>query len=148
MKVKKASHCVYQIRYHMVFCVKYRRGLLTMEERCAYLKIILKEIAERYWFELEEMGTDGDHIHIFVGAAPKYAPSKVMQIIKSITAREMFKRFPELRKQLWGGEFWSDGGYIGTVGDGVNSEIVKRYIQEQGSLEEKSKIKQLQLFPL
>ncbi|MFN9176383.1 MAG: IS200/IS605 family transposase [Synechocystis sp.] len=148
MKVKKASHCVYQIRYHMVFCVKYRRGLLMMEERCVYLKTILKEIAERYWFELEEMGTDGDHIHIFVGAAPKYAPSRVMQIIKSITAREMFNRFPELRKQLWGGEFWSDGGYIGTVGDGVNSEIVKKYIQDQGSSEEKSKVQQLQLFPL
>jgi putative transposase len=60
----------------------------------------------------------------------------------------MFKRFPELRKQLWGGEFWSDDAYIGTVGDGVNSEIVKRYIKEQRSLEEKSKVKQLQLFPL
>ena len=52
-----------------------------------------------------------------------------MQILKSISAREMFKRFPELRKQLWGGEFWSDGGYIGTVGDGINSEIIKRYIK-------------------
>jgi putative transposase len=51
------------------------------------------------------MGTDGDHIHLFVGAAPKYAPSRFMQILKSISAREMFKRFPELRKQLWGGEF-------------------------------------------
>ena len=60
----------------------------------------------------------------------------------------MFNRFPELRKQLWGGEFWSDGGYIGTVGDGVNSEIVKKYIQDQGSSEEKSKVQQLQLFPL
>jgi putative transposase len=66
-------------------------------------------------------------------------------VIKSITAREMFKRFPQLYEQLWGGELWSDGGYIGTVGDGV---IVKRYIKGQGSLEEKSKVKQLQLFPL
>jgi putative transposase len=71
-----------------------------------------------------------------------------MQIIKSISAREMFKRFPELRKQLWGGEFWSDGGYIGTVGDGINSEIIKRYnIKEQGSEQEKAKVQQLRLFP-
>ena len=71
-----------------------------------------------------------------------------MQILKSISAREMFVRFPELRKQLWGGEFWSDGGYIGTVGDGVSSEIVKRYIREQGSEDEKLRAKQLKLFPL
>lgn len=90
---------------------------------------------------------NGDHIHLFVGAAPKYAPSRVMQILKSISAREMFKRFPELRKQLWGGEFWSDGGYIGTVGDGISSEIIKRYIKEQGSEQEKAKVQQLRLFP-
>ena len=71
-----------------------------------------------------------------------------MQILKSITAKELFKRFPELRKQPWGGEFWSDGGYIGTVGDGVNTEIVKRYIQEQGSQEEKAKAQQMKLFSL
>ena len=128
-------------------CCKYRRGLLILDERCEYLKQVLKEIGERYWLEIEEMGTDGDHIHLFVGAAPKYAPSRVMQIIKSISAREMFKRFPELRKQLWGGEFWSDGGYIGTVGDGINSEIIKRYIKEQGSEQEKAKVQQLRLFP-
>jgi putative transposase len=128
-------------------CCKYRRGLLILDERCEYLKQVLKEIGERYWLEIEEMGTDGDHIHLFVGAAPKYAPSRVMQILKSISAREMFKRFPELRKQLWGGEFWSDGGYIGTVGDGINSEIIKRYIKEQGSEQEKAKVQQLRLFP-
>jgi putative transposase len=148
MKVQRASHCVYQIRYHMVFCVKYRRSLLVVEERCEYLKQVFREIGERYWFELEEMGTDGDHVHVFVGAAPKYSPSRVMQVLKSISAREMFTRFPELRKQLWGGELWSDGGYIGTVGDGVNSEVVSRYIQEQGSEEEKARVKQLRLFPL
>lgn len=71
-----------------------------------------------------------------------------MQILKSINARELFSRFPEMRKQLWGGEFWSDGGYIGMVGDGVNSEIVKRYIQEQGSEQEKVRAKQLKLFSL
>lgn len=93
---------MYQIRYHMVFCVKYRRSLLVVEERCEYLKQVLKEIGERYWFELEEMGTDGDHVHVFVGAAPKYSPSRVMQVLKSISAREMFTRFPELRSSVVG----------------------------------------------
>lgn len=84
MKVQRASHCVYQIRYHRVFCIKYRCSLLVVEERCEYLKQLFKEIGERYWFELEKMGTDGDPVYVFVGAAPKYAPSRVMQIPKSI----------------------------------------------------------------
>ncbi|MBE9242652.1 IS200/IS605 family transposase [Synechocystis salina] len=148
MEVKRASHCVYQIRYHMVFCIKYRRGLLGLEERSNYLRQIFHEIGQRYWFDMEEMGTDGDHVHLFVGAAPKYAPSRVMQILKSISAREMFKRFPELKRQLWGGEFWSDGDYIGTVGDGVSIEIVRRYIQEQGDEKEKARMQQMNLFPI
>ena len=80
MKVERASHCLYQIRYHMVFCIKYRHSLLLVEERCEYLKQVFKEIGERYWFELEEMGTDGDHVHVFVGAASKYAPSWVIEL--------------------------------------------------------------------
>ncbi len=100
MELKRASHCVYQIRYHMVFCIKYRRGLLGLEERSNYLRQIFHEIGQGYWFDMEEMGTDGYHVHLFVGAAPKYAPSRVMQILKSISAREMFKSFPELKRQL------------------------------------------------
>jgi putative transposase len=69
-----------------------------------------------------------------------------MQIIKSIVARELFKRFPDIKKQLWGGHFWSEGGYIGTVGDGVTSEIVKEYINNQGAKEERESFAQLKLF--
>ena len=148
MEVKKASHTVYQIRYHMVFCIKYRKKLLCEDVVIEFLKETLREIGERYWFEMEEIGTDGDHVHLFVGGAPRYAPSRIMQIIKSISAREMFKKFPEIKKKLWGGEFWSDGGYIGTVGDGVTSEIVKKYVREQGTEEEKELMKQLQLFKI
>lgn len=72
---------------------------------------------QRYWFRFEAIGTDGDHVHIFVGSEPKFAPSRVMQIIKHITAtaKQIFKNFPKTRKELWGSEFWSDGGHIGTV---------------------------------
>ncbi len=69
-----------------------------------------------------------------------------MQIIKSITARELFKQYPEIKKQLWGGEFWSDGGYIGTVGDGVTAEIIRNYIETQGTHEEKESYEQMKLF--
>ena len=127
----------------MVLCVKYRKKLLLRSERVIRLKEICSEIGKRYWFQFDAIGTDGDHIHIFVGSEPKYAPSKVMQIIKSIAAKQIFKDFPEIRKQLWGDEFWSDGGYIGTVGEGVTAEIIRDYIEKQGTTEEKEGYKQM-----
>ena len=129
----------------MVLCIKYRKKLLLEKERVEFIKHICFEIGKRYWFEFDAIGTDGDHVHVFVGAAPKYSPSKVMQIIKSISAKQMFKAFPEIKKELWGGEFWSDGGYIGTVGDGVTAEIILNYIEEQGTPEEKEGYKQMNL---
>ena len=129
----------------MVLCIKYRKKLLLEKERVEFIKHICFEIGKRYWFEFDAIGTDGDHVHVFVGAAPKYSPSKIMQIIKSISAKQMFKAFPEIKKELWGGEFWSDGGYIGTVGDGVTAEIILNYIEEQGTPEEKEGYKQMNL---
>lgn len=109
------------------------------------LEIANEAIIEILCFEFDTIGTDGDHVHIFVGSEPKYAPSKVMQIIKSITAKQMFKAFPEIKKELWGGEFWSDGGYIGTVGEGITAEIIRDYIEKQGTQEEKEGYRQLNL---
>jgi putative transposase len=129
----------------MVLCVKYRKKLLLNSERIIRFKEICSAIGERYWFQFDAIGTDGDHVHIFVGSEPKNAPSKVMQIIKSITAKQIFKDFPEIRKELWGGEFWSDGGYIGTVGEGVTAEIIRDYIEKQGTQEEKEGYKQMNL---
>ena len=127
-------------------CIKYRRQILKSKEYQEGIRKIIKEISERYWYEIDEFGTDGDHVHIFIGATGRWAPSRIMQVIKSISAREMFKRYSELKKSLWGGEFWSDGGYIGTIGEGTNEEIVRKYIQEQGSKEEKEYFTQLTLF--
>ncbi len=97
----------------MVFCMKYRKKLLN-NDIANFLKNICTEIGERYCFEFDAIGCDSDHFHLFVGSEPKYSPSRVMQIIKSITARKIFKEFPEIKKQLWSGELLSDGGYIGT----------------------------------
>ena len=115
VELRNACHCVYKIRYHMVLCVKYRRKLLLDQDIIEALRNICLEISDRYWFEFEAIGTDGDHVPLFVGAAPRYAPSRIMQIIKSIMARELFNRYPAIKKQLWGSEFWSDGGYIGKL---------------------------------
>ena len=83
----------------MVICMKYRKKLLN-NDITTFLKNICSEIGERYSFEFDAIGCDGDHVHLFVGAEPKHSPSRVMQIIKSITARNIFKEFPEIRKQL------------------------------------------------
>ena len=130
----------------MVFCVKYRKKLLLQTEIISFLKNVCSGISERYCFEFDAIGSDGDHVHLFVGAEPKYSPSKVMQIIKSITARQIFKEYPEIKKQLWGGEFWSDGGYIGTVGDGTTSDVIKNYVQNQGNKEGKEAYQQMKIF--
>ena len=129
----------------MVLCIKYRKKLLLEEDRIEFIKHLCFEIGKRYWFEFDAIGTDGDHVHIFVGAVPKYSPSRIMKIIKSISAKQMFKTFPEIREELWGGEFWSDGGYIGTVGDGITAEIIRNYIEQQGTPEEKEVYKQMNL---
>src|SRR3989304_886030 len=89
IELRHASHCVYKIRYHMVFCIKYRKKLLFENEKVEFFKQVCLEIGKRYWFEFDAIGSDGDHIHVFVGAAPRYAPSNVMQIIKSITAKHI-----------------------------------------------------------
>ena len=132
IELERAPHCTYRIRYHMVMVLKYRKKLLLEKVPVDYLKNLLKEIGERYWFKFDAIGMEEDHLHIVVGAAPRYAPSEIMQVIKSITARMIFKRFKEIKKELWGGEFWSDGGHIDTVSDHGGLEKIKKYVEEQG----------------
>ncbi|KKG47145.1 transposase [Methanosarcina mazei] len=100
MELRHVNHCVYKIRYHMVFCVKYRKKLLLDIELVNFLKNICFEISERYCFEFDAIGSDGDH----------------------------------------------DGGYIGTVGDGTTSDVIKNYVQNQGNQEEKEAYQQMKIF--
>ena len=130
-EVRKGYHCAYQLHYHIVFPVKYRKALLS-EEVVQAIKDIALEIQERYEIEMEQIGCDRDHIHVLCSAHPKYAPGQLIRVIKSITARELFKRFPLLRKDLWGGEVWADGYYVATVGERGSWDIVERYIRRQG----------------
>jgi len=116
----------------MMFCIKYRKSLFQDNNIIEYFKEILRKIGERYYFTFETIGIDENHVHLLIQSAPRYAPSRVAQIVKSISAIELFKKFPEIKEDLWGGEFWNDGGYIGTVGEGVNAEIIRKYIQNQG----------------
>jgi putative transposase len=131
MVLKKSWHNVYETHYHIVFPVKYRKALLGNEIPIA-LNHIAQEISERYDIEFEKIGYDQDHLHILCSFPPKYGGSDIVRIFKSITARELFRQFPVLRKDLWGGEFWSDGFYIATVGERGNWKIVEKYVENQG----------------
>ena len=134
----------------MVTAVKYREVLLNSEvESC--IKETLKGISERYEIIIDEVGFDQNHIHIFCGAAPEAAPLRVISIIKSITARKIFEKFPKLKKEeLWGGEFWSAGKYIGTVGEATSEKTIRNYIRNQSldKTEGETRMKQLKLFSI
>ena len=141
METKKSNHCAYQTHYHIVSAVKYRKALLS-EEITSEIKAIALQIGERYEIEFEQIGCDSDHIHILCSFHPKYSIGEIVRKFKSITARELFKKFPSLRKELWGGEFWSDGYFVATVGEGGNWSVVERYVRNQGK---KTEAKQLRL---
>ena len=129
---EKGNHCSYTTHYHVVFPVKYRKALLN-EGVMKELKEISKGIEERYFLEIEQMGTDGDHIHLLLSFHPKYSIGSVVRLYKSVTAKLLFKKFPQLRKELWGGEFWSDGYYVATVGEKGNWAVVEAYVKSQGN---------------
>ena len=131
MEVQKGYHCAYQIHYHIVFPVKYRKALLR-DEIVKSLKEIAEGIAERYGVEIERLGSDEDHVHLLCGAHPKYAPGQLVRVFKSITGRELFKRHGWLKKELWGGEFWTDGYYVATVGERGDWKVVEKYVRMQG----------------
>ena len=133
--VKRTSHAVYDLKYHLVWVPKYRKMILE-GDLAKRVREVFAEIAERYEFEIDTMEVKEDHVHLFLSAPPRYSPAGVVQIIKSISAKVVFMEFPEIKKQLWGGEFWSDGYFVRSVGDKVTSEVIRRYIkyQHQGQL--------------
>ena len=126
------SHNVSVILYHIVCPAKYRRVVFD-EEVDIELKRICLEISDRFEINFLEIGTDKDHVHFLVQSVPAYSPKKVVQTIKSITAREMFKRKPSVKQVLWGGEFWSKGYFISTVGKHADETTMKNYVKNQST---------------
>ena len=131
MALTHTHHNVYSTHYHIVFPVKYRKALLADDIPLA-IKAVAEEIALRYDLEFEKIGCDHNHIHILCSFPPKYSGSDVVRTFKSLTARELFKRFPLLKKELWGGEFRSDGFYLATVSERGNWKVVELYVAAQG----------------
>ena len=117
------SHNVSVLLYHLVCPAKSRRVVFDAAVEVV-LKDVCLEIAQRYEITFLEIGTDRDHVHFLLQSVPAYSPTKMVRTIKSITAREIFVRCPHVKQKLWGGEFWSDGYFIASVGQHGNAKTI------------------------
>ena len=132
-KICKSNHKIFRLKYHFVLCIKYRKDLFLNEVYTETLKKICEGLQERYSIKFETLGFDENHVHFMLQSlTTNYSPAKIFQIVKSITAIKMFELHNEIKEELWGGEFWSDGGYVASVGEGVNADIIREYIKNQG----------------
>ena len=125
------SHNVTVLLYHLVFPAKYRRVVFDKGVDRALTEVCL-EIEKRYEVKFLEIGTDEDHVHFLVQSVPTYSVSKIVRQVKSLTARHIFSRCPHVKKQLWGGEFWSDGFFACTVGKHGDETMIGKYVRDQG----------------
>ena len=138
--VRTTEHSAYQIHYHIVTPVKYHRAIFGRPDREQTLRSICTEIEERYSIWFEQLGIDTNHVHYLLSAAPKFSPSQLVRLIKSITAREVFRRHPDVKKELWGGELWTDGFFVATIGEGGNRDVIREYIKNQGQPDDQLKL--------
>ena len=139
----KLSHNVSNLVYHIVCPAKYRREVFDniVEE---HLKNICLGIEERYeYIHFLEIGVDKDHVHFLVQSLPSKSVSEIVRVIKSVTARQIFKECPQVKKLLWGGEFWTEGYFVSTVGKNQNETVIKEYVKNQGKQD--SEYKQIHL---
>ena len=135
MTLKRTSHCVYEAKYHMVWCPKYRKKILIGEIQ-RRLKEIFQEIASQFSFEIEECVVAEDHVHILISFPPRYSVSKVVGILKSISGSIIFKEFPQMKRKLWAGHLWEEGYFFRTVGEQVTDDVIKKYIKHHSYSQE------------
>lgn len=125
-----ARTCVYNVNYHVVWSVKYRRPVLTkeIEQR---LKEIFQEVGNDKGFIVQQVEIgENDHVHVFASAHPKVAPSYIVKMLKGISGRKLFIEFPEIKSKLWKGQLWNPSFYIETVGS-ISEDVIKKYIEKQ-----------------
>ena len=122
--------CVYNVNYRLVWTTKYRRKILTSEID-EYLQKLLKEIGKFKGFEvIQSKVGENDHIHVFVSAHPKVAPSYIVKMLKGISGRKLFVDFPEIKKQLWKNQLWNSSYFIESIGS-TSQENIQKYIDQQ-----------------
>ena len=135
------SHNKTLLLYHLVFPAKYRKKVFDKTVDIT-LKDVCLEISDRYEIDFIEIGNDLDHVHFLVQSVPTLSVTRIVTIIKSITAREIFAKHKEVEEILWGGNLWTSGFYANTVGLYSNQDVIKKYIQNQGKDMEYTKLYQ------
>ena len=126
MHLVSVSHGFGQVSFHVVFCPKYRYKILVDEVKSA-CEVVLHEVARKYGFVIHELQVMSDHVHIFVGFKPNVCVSQVVNLLKGVSARLLFKQFPHLRKVYRRGHLWSRGKFYRSVGN-VTADTIKHYI--------------------
>ena len=139
------SHNLSVLLYHYVCPAKYRRVIFD-DSVDKVLVRTCQEISKRYEINVIEIGTDGDHVHFLIQSIPKLAPTEIVRVIKSIAAKEIYRLCPFVKKKLWGGNLWSAGYFVSTVGRYASEEEIKNYVRNQGKEYTKLYRGQLRLF--
>ena len=135
MVFRRTAHAAYDTAYHLVWSPKYRKRILTGALQVR-VEQMFKEIAEVYDITIDEMEVSPEHVHLFCSFPPRYSIAQVVTRFKSLSARAVFREFPQFKRQLWGGEFWEDGYFARTVGDKVTAEVIRKYIQRHKEVED------------
>ena len=128
--MKRGAHTQWECKYHLVWCPKYRKDIFTKEGLREYTWELFIKIAREYEVEIEAMEIADDHVHLLVEIPPKRSVAEIARIFKSISAREIFEKFPSIKNRLWAGELWKDGYFVKSVGSGITRENVKEYIEK------------------
>ena len=141
---KKLAHSLYECKYHIVFCPKYRYKVLQ-DEVAKYVRPQLYRLcSQKDGVEVVELNVQTNHVHLVVSIPPKYAVSQFMGFVKGKLALQLFDRFPELRKRYWGQHVWSRGYCVSTVG--LDEERIKKYVKWQASKDADTDATQGKLF--
>ena len=130
MELQRNTHHVYRLMYHFVWIPKYRHKVFAEPYR-EVLKGIIHKAGYDYDIDIVELEIPEDHIHMVVRGVPKMSPSDVMQVIKSISAREFFRLYPEIKKRyFWGGKLWTQSYFVETIGN-ANEDVIRAYVRDQ-----------------
>ena len=131
MGIIHTSHARYDLWYHLAFSTKYRKRVFTDQKTKEEVENLFREIALQYDMKIDKIQVMSDHVHMSVGAPPRIAPSRAVQILKSVSTKLLFRQYKFLKKYFWGGEVWVSGYFIRSVGPGLTKEQINKYIEEQ-----------------
>ena len=130
VELRRSAHAVYELKYHLVWVPKYRAHIMGGEVS-QFLKEVFQHIAEEYELHILRVAIMEDHVHLLIETPPSYSPSEIVQVMKSISARELFKKFPKMRKLMWSGRIWNEGYFVRSIGDKLTTDVIEKYIEYQ-----------------